>query len=280
MPAQSGLQIPPDVGTFIQRLLRNPSTRDKGLALYGQYAKPREPERPPEPLRIVNELRRNPQGYGFQGPDDPALKDAIQRRLGGAGTSVTVDQRGENEFKKVGGKLIAERFDSYVKAGDDARGVVADLDSLREIGSRITTGKSAEITAALGPYAEALGVKIDNLPDLQAYKAITAKMAPRMRPPGAGATSDFDLRQYIEALPGLGKTPGGNEIIANTNQALAEHRLKVADIASRALAGELMPREAEKMIRELPDPLTLWKQSRGKSPAASPAELRKKYGLE
>jgi hypothetical protein len=280
MPSRSGPQIPADVGVFIQRLLKNPATRSQGLALYGQWAKPREPEKPPEALRIVNEMRRNPQAYGFSGPDDPAMKEVIQGRLGGRTTNVTVDQRGEGEFAKVGNKLMAERFDSYVKAGDDARGMIADMDSLREIGSRITTGKTAEITAALGPYAEVLGVPIDKLSDLQAYRSIVTKMAPRMRPPGSGATSDFEMRAYLEALPGLGKTPGGNEIIANTAQAIMEHRLAVADIASRALAGELPAREAERQIRALPDPLAMWKQSRGKSPAASPEALRKKYNLE
>jgi hypothetical protein len=265
MPPQ-GPQIPPQVGSVIRALGSNPKTRKEAISLYSQYLKPQET---PDALRIVGEMRRNPQAYGFSGPDDPALKEAIQSRLSGRNTTVTVDQRGESEFNKVGGKLDAERFDAYIKAGDDARNVIADLDSLREIGSRITTGKTAEVTAALGPYAEMLGVKIDTLPDLQAYKSIVAKMAPRMRPPGSGATSDFDLRQYIEALPGLGKTPEGNEIIANTNKALAEHRLAVSAIAEKAIAKELTRSEATKQIRELPDPLELWRKARGKSPAAT-----------
>lgn len=267
MPPQvppQGPQIPPQVGSVIRALGSNPKTRKEAISLYSQYLKPQDT---PDALRIVGEMRRNPQAYGFSGPDDPALKEAIQSRLSGRNTTVTVDQRGESEFNKVGGKLAAERFDAYIKAGDDARNVIADLDSLREIGSRITTGKSAELTAALGPYAEALGVKIDTLPDLQAYKSIVAKMAPRMRPPGSGATSDFDLRQYIEALPGLGKTPEGNEIIANTNKALAEHRLAVSAIAERALAKEITYSDATKQIRALPDPLELWRKHRSKSPA-------------
>lgn len=269
-PMQPGMpQIPPEIRARINALVANKATRAAGIALQNQYFKPQDP---PEALRIVEEMRRNPQAYGFSGPDDPAMREVIQGRLGGRSTSVTVDQRGESEFNKVGGKLAAERFDAYIKAGDDARNVIADLDSLREIGSRITTGKSAEITAALGPYAEMFGVKIDNLPDLQAYKSIVAKMAPRMRPPGSGATSDFDLRQYIEALPGLGKTPEGNEIITNTNKALAEHRLAVSAIAERALAKDLTYSEATKQIRALPDPLELWRKVRGKSPAAASAE--------
>ena len=151
--------------------------------------------------------------------------------------------------------------------GDLKPEVFAFLLALREIGGRLTTGKTAEITAQLGPYAEAVGIKIDKLGDLQAYNAIVSKMAPRMRAPGSGATSDFEMRSYLAALPGLGKTKEGNEIIANTNQALLVHRQAVSDVASRAMQEELTPREAEKMIRELPDPMAMWKKSRGSSPA-------------
>ncbi len=126
------------------------------------------------------------------------------------------------------------------------------------------------------------GVKIDGLDDLQAYQAIVSRMAPRMRVAGSGATSDFEMRQFLQALPTLGNTPQGNEIIANTLESLQQHRMAAADIGSRALAGEIQPREAEKMIRELPNPLELWKKSRGQSPSANPGRTnsgRTKSGI-
>jgi tRNA(Ile2) C34 agmatinyltransferase TiaS len=79
------------------------------------------------------------------------------------------------------------------------------------------------------------------------------------------------MRQFLSALPQLGTTPQGNEMIANTLEALQQHRMAAADIGSRALAGELPTREAERMIRELPNPLELWKKSRGAAPSANPA---------
>jgi hypothetical protein len=195
-------------------------------------------------------------------------------------TRVNVDQRGEGAFATQAATVNAKRFDELVKGGYEAQSMVADLGALRDIGSRITTGKTAQVTQSLGPYAEALGVKIDGLDDLQAYQAIVSRMAPRMRPPGSGATSDFEMRQFLSALPQLGTTPQGNEMIANTLEALQQHRVAAADIGSRALAGELTPREAEKALRELPNPMELWRKSRGALPSANPADLKKKYGLE
>lgn len=182
---------------------------------------------------------------------------------------ITVDQRGESAFTTSAAKLNAERYNKLVEGGFEAQSMVADLSALRDIGSRITTGKTAQIKQALGPYAEMVGVKIDDLDDLQAYQSIVSRMAPRMRVAGSGATSDFEMRQFLQALPTLGNTPQGNEIIANTLESLQQHRMAAADIGSRALAGELTPREAEKMIRELPNPLELWKKSRGQLPSAN-----------
>ncbi len=170
-----------------------------------------------------------------------------------------------------------------VKGASDAGDMMADIGNIRDLGSRITTGKTAEIQAALGPYAEALGVKIEGLGDLQAYEAITAKLAPRMRVAGSGATSDFEMKNFLKSLPGIGKTPQGNEIIANTLQAIQEHKIAAGEIANRALAGDISRTEAEKQIKGLGDPLALWKKNKGKLPtdtATAPGvdDLLKKYG--
>ena len=285
-PARAPVEVPPQMQAYIKGLMGRPETRAQGLALYQQYSKPQEPsfdKLNDDTLYNKKTGETKPVGPGYRPLTDPEerarfgipAEDKRPYQLGPAGklinppaeTRITVDQRGESKFREKAGGLIADRFNDYVKSGDDARGMVADLDSLREIGSRLTTGKTAEITAALGPWAEAVGVKIEGLSDLQAFKSITSKMAPRMRPPGSGATSDYEMRQYLESLPTLGKTPEGNEIIANTQQSILAHRQAVAEIASRAMAGEIEPREAEKQIRALPDPMAMWKKSRGASPA-------------
>jgi hypothetical protein len=190
------------------------------------------------------------------------MKAAIKKA---GAQNIRIDQRGEVAFDQAAGKHQAERFDKLVSGGMDAKAMRADLEALKDIGSRITTGKSAEMAEALGPYAGLVGIKIDGLDDLQAYKSIVAKLAPRMRVVGSGATSDYEMRQFLEALPGLGKTPGGNEMIQATLQALQDHKEQAAEIASKAMNKELTPREADKMLRGLPDPLTSWKQANKQS---------------
>lgn len=183
-------------------------------------------------------------------------------------TQVTIDQKQESAFNTKAGGLQAERFNDMVKGGQEAQTLVADVNNLRDIGTRITTGKTAQIAQALGPYAEALGLKIEGLDDLQAYQAIVSRLAPRMRVPGTGATSDFEMQTFLKGLPSLGNTPDGNELISKTLDMLQQHKIAAADIGSRALSGELKPADAERELRKLPDPLTLWKQSKKAAPTA------------
>jgi hypothetical protein len=193
-------------------------------------------------------------------PEEEAQKIRVGQATR-AQTNVNVDTRAEGAFAKKGGELMAQRFDDIVQRGGRAKDMLGNISALRDIGSQIETGKIAEWQAALGPYADALGVTIDGLGPMQAYRSVVAKMIPDMRVPGSGTTSDYDARKFAESLPSLGNTPEGNALIQDTFEAFADAQIRAADIASRALSGEIDPREAERMIRELPDPLAAWKEA-------------------
>jgi hypothetical protein len=194
-----------------------------------------------------------------------------------------IGPKAESKFAEKNAEHQSKRFNELIDGGADAKGMISNVQALRDIGSRITTGKTAETTALLGPYAESLGIKIDGLDDIQAYKSIVSRIAPQMRVPGSGTSSDMDVKMFLESLPGLGKTPGGNEIISQTLDAFAQHKIAASEIASRAVSGEISARDAEKELRALPDPLTLWKKARGKPNeplGADKAALKSKYGLD
>jgi len=173
----------------------------------------------------------------------------------------------EKSFNKKGGELRAKRFDDIITSAGQASEMIGNIESLRDMGEGIETGKVAEFKAAIGPYAQALGVDIEGLGPMQAYEAVVTRIAPSLRTPGVGAMSDFELRQFLKALPSLGKTPEGNELLTNTLESVAQHRIAAADIASAALSGDIDPDEAERQIRALPDPWTLWKQNKKRFPA-------------
>lgn len=176
------------------------------------------------------------------------------KKAGATNVTTNVDQ-GENAFAKASGKAQAERFDELAQGGQQAKQMVSDIDTLTELGKNIGTGKGAEITAKIGPWAQAIGVDVKGLSDIQAFEAIVNRVAPSLRIKGSGAQSDFELKNFLKSLPSLGNTPEGNAISAATMKGLQENKIRAAEIGSKALNGEITRPAAEKMLRELPDPM-------------------------
>lgn len=68
--------------------------------------------------------------------------------------------------------------------------------------------------------------------DKQEMLAIQSRLAPQVRPPGSGASSDFEQRMYLSALPGIDKSGPVNKAIRDqygTNLSSAEKRLAAAE---------------------------------------------------
>lgn len=251
----------------IMGLLSNPATREQGAALLmngGRMPQGR------------NTLPADLQEYQFaqqQGFKGTFLDyQTALRQAGRSSTNVTVNSgAGENAFQKSFGETQAKRYSGLIEQGDQASGLLGDVEALRELGTQIETGKGAQAIASLGPYARALGIDIEGLEAAEAYNAVVARLAPRLRVPGSGAQSDFELQQFMRSLPSLGNTPGGNAVIANTLEGVAQNQRAAADIARSAGMGEITRQEADKRLQALPDPFTAWRQQNGRSPVQDSA---------
>ena len=158
--------------------------------------------------------------------------------------------------------------------------MISDVKTLTELGKTIGTGKGAEAKAVLGPYAEALGIKIEGLSEIQAFEAIVNRVAPSLRVKGSGAQSDFELKNFLKSLPTLGNTPEGNEIAAKTIEGLYQNKVRASEIGAAALAKRITPEQAEKMIRELPDPMEGYRAMLKKQQQGGKSNLKQKYGLD
>ncbi len=165
-----------------------------------------------------------------------------------------------SEFTKESDKAAAQRLGEIVQSGNSAPAMLSDLQALKDLAPHIGTGKGAQITAALGPYAQALGVDITGLGEAQAYDAIVARMAPMMRTPGAGASSDFDARQFLKSLPSLGNTPEGNALIIKTFENISAAKIRAGEIARAAQRGEISWQDAEAQIAKIADPFAEFKK--------------------
>lgn len=212
------------------------------------------------------------QQQGFTG----SLMDFDKQRREASRTQVNIDQKGETTFASESSKSLVKRLTDNVEQGQAARTQQGDLDRLLELGNAIgTQGAAASVKAALGPYANALGIQIEGLNEIQAFTGIVSKLAPTMRPPGSGATSDFEFKQYVAALPQLAQTTEGRKLILDQMGAMINHKAAVGEISERVLAGEIDRKQADVEIRKLGNPLSLWRrgpQAMPPSPAAAPQQ--------
>jgi hypothetical protein len=196
--------------------------------------------------------KNNPQAGAQPIPGMPPTQPLVQNIIGA----------NSNKFVDKSDEAAAARLGTIVETGLSAQQFMGDLQALAGLAANINTGKGAEVMAALGPYAEALGVNVEGLSDLQAFNAIRDRLAPQMRPPGSGAASDFDARQFLSSLPSLARTPEGNKVINDTLQALYQHRMAAAEFARKAQRGELSWQDAEDQIAALGNPFETFNASR------------------
>lgn len=255
----------------IMGLLSNPATREQGAALLMNGGRmPQAKSNLPADLQEYQFAQQQ----GYKGSFFDYQTDL--KKAGRSSTNVTVNAAaGENEFQKTFGKGQAERYNTMIEQGDQANNMIGDIKTLQDIGTRIQTGAGAQTKLLLGPYAQALGIKIDDLPDLQAYQSVVSRLAPQMRVPGSGANSDFEARQFLLSLPTLGNTPGGNKLIEDTLLGIAQNKRAAGDIARQAGTGQITRQQADQMLQALPDPFTAFRQSGAATtppPAGAPAQ--------
>lgn len=241
------------------------SLDDASNMLMKGWEKPAGPEYAPLSQEEVQQLGLPPGSYqrGANGKIDA---------IGGGGVTVNTGDN-SSAFGKKADETAAVRMSDYVTGGNDAANFTGDLMTLADLGKQINTGKSAQIMAALGPYAEALGANIEGLDEAQAFNAIVARMAPQMRMPGSGASSDFDARQFLMSLPSLGNDPEGNQIIIQTFQAIQDRKMAAAQIAQQALAGQITWQEADKQIAGLGDPYTAFNEFKNRRKGGADASV-------
>lgn len=94
--------------------------------------------------------------------------------------------------------------------------VVPDVDRFIALNEKIPTGGVLDRTGAGRGLYGLTSAEYDEM------RSISAKLAPRQRPEGAGATSDFDAKQYERATVGVDKPLETNKNIASALKARAQ----------------------------------------------------------
>ncbi|MBN9219538.1 MAG: hypothetical protein J0I79_16455 [Mesorhizobium sp.] len=144
------------------------------------------------------------------------------------------------EVPLAGRKTVAEGVASADTAtfgalADQTRKLAAIEPQVQQIKALAANTKTGGLGVARMKFGQLFGVDLDGVPEAQQITAITSALAPAMRAPGSGSSSDRDVNMFLAALPSLWNTPGGIDRIADSYSKLLDRRKEEEKIARRML---------------------------------------------
>lgn len=160
--------------------------------------------------------------------------------------STTVNVGGESGTDtKLREKLSEEegkRWSELQQASVVAGSLVQDMEALDEL---LLMAPSGPITGRLAEAFPGFSSAGD------AAEAISKRVAPSLRTPGSGATSDIEYEGFLRSLPRLRNAPGANKIISETIKAKGRLNTERGEIITRYMNDEIDSKEARKQLNAL-----------------------------
>lgn len=204
------------------------------------YGKPK-PATPTDDMREYEYAK----SQGYQGTFQDFMVE--MRRAGAANQTVTVG--GENNvpandaaLRKKLGEKEGEVWASYLEAGSVSAGTVQDMQLLDEI---ITMAPQGPISGRLAGAFPGVNSAAD------AFNSVVKRVAPTLRAPGSGSTSDIEYDGMLKSLPQLAARPEANRAIAAMMKAKAQINVQRAEIVRAAQNDEIGVKEARRLMSEL-----------------------------
>jgi len=176
--------------------------------------------------------------------DDVLYNRDIQKKLAGR------PQTTVNVADKV---LAGERAKAQSRAEEtaiSAQSAASDVKAIVDILQPYRGGAWQDFAGQIGAYLP--DTKAEQLATArQTAEAIRAKLAPTLRVEGSGATSDFEIKSFLSAIPSLFNTREGRQTLSTYAQRLADRSAAAADVRAELVeAGTFSIANFQKAMRE------------------------------
>lgn len=125
----------------------------------------------------------------------------------------------------------AERYTAMAESFDQMAGMMPYLDSLERAVETYPTGALGEPGLFMRQLAQSIGLPVENVSEGELIQSISSRLAPAMRIPGSGASSDRDVQMFKDSLAGLSRTPEGNRAIIQLTRRIYDYRAKALTLA-------------------------------------------------
>ncbi len=148
----------------------------------------------------------------------------------------------DTELNKALSKAEGDQWAGYKAAGTVSASNAQDFGVLDEL------IKIAPQGPVVGPLAETFK-GFSSAGD--AFQSIVKRIAPTLRAPGSGSTSDIEYQGMLDSLPALKNSPEGNVMILSIMKAKAQINVARSEVITAYQAGELNLGEARKALNDL-----------------------------
>ena len=254
--AQGGSMLPPR--EVMAALFKSRETRPLAieLARSAQAAQQGDPEAALKMRKLAAEVQalENPQSkmtddqreydaavkQGYQG----TLQDwIIQGKKAGATTvSVGTGEPGDGELRKSLDKAEGDQWSTYKQAAATSGANQQDFAVLDELMKVAPQGPLTGRLAQAFPGVSSAG---------DAFQSIVTRIAPTLRAPGSGATSDIEYEGMLRSLPSLRNRPEANAMINQIMKEKANLNVERGQIITRYQTNDITAAEARRQLAEL-----------------------------
>ncbi|UFS64866.1 hypothetical protein LO749_12050 [Paracoccus denitrificans] len=186
---------------------------------------------PPVPLSPQGKFESD-KSKGFVPPD------AVYQS--GGNTTVTVG--GGSDLRKELSKEEGKQWASAMDAGSRAGALSQDLEMMTELSAVAPQGP------VVGRFAEAFP-GVNSAAD--AFNSVVKRVAPTLREPGSGSTSDIEYDGMLKSLPALRNKPEANAAIIGMMQAKQQIMVEKAAAVAAFQQGEASEQQTRQRLQEL-----------------------------
>lgn len=177
------------------------------------------------------------------GREPIGLRDFMAEMKKAGATSVTVGgEVPDGELRKALDKGEGDLWTEYKKQGAISGSMGQDFQVLDELVKIAPQGILQGRLAEMFPGVSSAG---------DAFQSIVKRIAPTLRAPGSGATSDIEYQGMLDSLPKLRNQPEANAMIGEIMKAKAALNIERADIITEYQTGDISAAKARRMIADL-----------------------------
>lgn len=189
---------------------------------------PKAPEMP--------SVAREAQLLGYQ-VGTPEFNKYIMDSRAKGGVNVNINNEKLSPAQEAVLKVDGDTFAGIASAARASNAVLPDLTAIEQALPNFPTGAFGDQRLFLTQVAAKLGADVkEGAAAGELIQAIQSRLAPAMRPEGSGSSSDTDVKMFLNALPNITKSEGGNRVVISMFRKVAERRAAEENIARKLLS--------------------------------------------